>query len=107
MAVAVLTLDTRTVDTLESAIFFLWSLTTQDYFALVPTEYSEPSLLKEQVLEPCLARGRTGSGEDSGTAPFCRHYVYPDVSSFPTGWSYYAEIPGGGGGTVRDIIAFL
>ncbi len=61
---------------------------------MVPNEYYEPTLLKEQELEPCLA-GAAGRG-----VPYCRHFVYPDVSSFPTGWADYAERPGGGGGQV-------
>ncbi len=71
----------------------------QDYFVLVPNEYYEPSLLKEQVLEPCLA-GAAGTERE---AAFCRHFVYPDAEGFPTGWADYAERPGGGGGQVNVL----
>ena len=80
------------------------SLSLQDYFVLLPQEYYEPSLLKEQVLEPCLATGMSGS---EPVPPFCRHYVYPDASAFPVGWADYAEIPGGRGGSVRRLSLFF
>jgi laminin alpha 3/5 len=58
-----------------------------DYFVLVPREYYEPSILKQDVYEPCLA------GE---ILPYCRHYSYPDLAAFPKTYSNNAERPGGG-----------
>ena len=57
-----------------------------DYFVFLPREYYEPSILKEDVFQPCLA------GE---TLPYCRHYTYPDVAEFPKTYSNDAELPGG------------
>ena len=61
-----------------------------DYFVFLPREYYEPSILKEDVFQPCLA------GE---TSPYCRHYTYPDLAAFPKTDSYNAERPGGGSDT--------
>ena len=69
-------------------------LPLQDYFVLVPNEYYEPSLLREDVFQPCMAGSRQSE-------PYCKHYAYPDVSEFPIGWADYAERPGGGGGNPR------
>ena len=44
-----------------------------DYFVFLPREYYEPSILKEDVFQPCLA------GE---TLPYCRQYTYPDLGNF-------------------------
>ena len=60
----------------------------QDYFVLLPNEYKEPSILKEDVYEPCLA------GEISA---YCRHYSYPNLAAFPITYSTNAERPGGSG----------
>lgn len=60
-----------------------------DYFVLLPHEYYEPSILKEEVYEPCLA---------GQVLPYCRHYSYPDLASFPKTYSDNAERPGGGAG---------
>lgn len=49
-----------------------------DYFVLLPRQYYEPSILKENVYEPCLA------GE---TLPICRHYSYPEMGGFPKTFS--------------------
>ena len=68
---------------------------------MVPREYSEPSILKQDVFEPCLA------GE---TLPYCRHYSYPDLAAFPKTYSQDAERPGGGGPYKyenQDILAAL
>lgn len=59
----------------------------QDYFVLLPAEYYEPSILKQDVFEPCLA------GE---TSEYCRHYSYPDLAAFRKTYSSNAERPGGG-----------
>ncbi len=55
---------------------------------LVPSDYYEPTILKDQVLSPCLA---------GQSQPLCRQYTYPDTRNlFPTAWSDYAERPDGG-----------
>ena len=45
-----------------------------DYFVLIPQEYYEPRILKQDVYAPCLA---------GQTLPYCRHYSYPDLAAFP------------------------
>ena len=57
----------------------------QDYFVLVPKEYYEPTILKEDVYVPCLA---------SQTLPLCGHYNYPSVDGYPKVMSAEAKIPG-------------
>ena len=58
-----------------------------DYFVLLPNEYYEPSILKDDKYLPCLA---------GQTLPYCRHYSYPAISGFPKAYSTAAERPGGG-----------
>ena len=53
---------------------------------MLPREYYEPSILKEDVYEPCLAEE---------TLAYCRHYSYPDLAEFPKTYSTDAEQPGG------------
>ena len=60
---------------------------SKDYFVFLPREYYEPSILKEDVFQPCLA---------GQTLPYCRHYTYPDLAAFPKTYSSNAERPGGG-----------
>ena len=57
-----------------------------DYFVLVPHEYYEPTILKEDVFSPCLAGGQN--------IPYCRQFSYPDVEGFPVAYSDYAVRPG-------------
>ena len=64
----------------------------QDYFALVPKEYFEPLILKENIYDSCLA---------GVTLPYCMQYGYPDVSQHPTALSeQHSQRPGGSLGDV-------
>ena len=63
-----------------------------DYFVLVPKEYFEPLILKEDIYESCLA---------GVTLPYCMQYGYPDVSQHPTALSeQHSQRPGGSLGDV-------
>jgi len=54
---------------------------------LVPKEYYDPTILKEDVYVPCLA---------GQTLPLCAHYTYPDLYGNPQVMSTDAQIPGRG-----------
>ena len=62
-----------------------------DYFVMLPHEYYEPTILKGDVYDPCLA------GEK---LPLCRQYSYPDISAHPQ--TQRAQRPGG----ATDIYAW-
>ena len=64
----------------------------QDYFVLVPKEYFEPLILKEDIYDSCLA---------GATLPYCMQYGYPDISQHPTALSeQHSQRPGGSLGDV-------
>ena len=54
---------------------------------MVPKEYYDPTILKEDVYVPCLA---------GQTLPLCAHYTYPDLYGNPQVMSTDAQIPGRG-----------
>ena len=54
---------------------------------MVPKEYYDPTILKEDVYVPCLA---------GQTLPLCAHYTYPDLFGNPQVMSTDAQIPGRG-----------
>ena len=54
---------------------------------LVPKEYYDPTILKEDVYVPCLA---------GQTLPLCAHYTYPELTGYPKIISTDAQIPGRG-----------
>ena len=58
-----------------------------DYFVLLPNEYTEPRILKQDVRAPCL--------RDRAEQDFCREYVYPTVDQFPSVDSRDAVNPSG------------
>ena len=62
-----------------------------DYFVLIPQEYYEPRILKQNVYQPCLA---------GVTLPYCRHYSYPDLAAFPKTYGTSAGRPGDSFGNV-------
>ena len=54
-----------------------------DYFVLIPQEYYEPRILKQDVYAPCLA---------GQTLPYCRHYSYPDLAAFPKTYGNFEKL---------------
>ena len=54
---------------------------------MVPKEYYDPTILKEDVYVPCIA---------GQTLPLCAHYTYPDLFGNPQVMSTDAQIPGRG-----------
>lgn len=64
---------------------------------LVPQEYFEPSILKEDIYAPCLAGGRHADA-------YCREYGFTDVRQFPKAYSdANVRRPGG---SVGDVYAW-
>ena len=61
---------------------------------LVPKEYYDPTILKEDVYVPCLA---------GQTLPICAHYTYPDLRGHPTVMSTDSRIPGTRGDTPYGV----
>ena len=75
----------------------------QDYFVLVPKEYFEPLILKEDIYDSCLA---------GATLPYCMQYGYPDIAQNPTALSeQHSQRPGGSLGDVywfdRQACSFI
>ena len=70
-----------------------------DYFVLLPTEYTEPRILRQDIRDPCLR---------DGSQDFCREYVYPMADQFSGVDSKDAMNPSGAGfypytGPAEDI----
>ena len=59
-----------------------------DYFVLLPGEFTDPSVLRHDVTEPCLR---------DGSQDFCREYIYPMVDMYPNVDSKDALNPAGAG----------
>ena len=73
-------------------MFIQLDMIFQDYFVLVPKEYFEPLILKEDIYDSCLA---------GATLPYCMQYGYPDIAQNPTALSeQHSQRPGGSLGDV-------
>ena len=56
---------------------------------MVPKEYYDPTILKEDVYVPCLAGDRRGE-----ILPLCAHYTYPELYGQNQVMSTESKIPG-------------
>ena len=56
---------------------------------MVPKEYYDPTILKEDVYVPCLAGDQNGE-----ILPLCAHYTYPELYGQNQVMSTESKIPG-------------